>query len=348
MIYVNKTKISESDFVILLEKTKEIIYHDFKKKGVPKEINGVNFEGVVFNTMIEASLGTDFEGYIEQTGLHAFPDIIARKFFGLEVKMTIGDKWVSTGNSVLETTRIEDVQTIYMFFGKFGSGFEVKYRKYQECLYEVGVTHSPRYKIDMDLPSGKSIFDKIGIEYNIFRNDENSIKRLKDYYRKQLKDGEELWWIDSTSEEKSVSPVIKSLKLLDEKTKENFINEVYVLFPEIFGNSSVKFERAAAYLITGYNAVSSNLRDSFTAGGKVDLKINSKTLKVPQIFKRFSMRATEIKMLLNSIPREKLAYYWGIEVSSDPIMQWKTKAIEYTQKANPDLHHSDIELIFEM
>ena len=255
---------------------------------------------------------------------------MARKLYGVEVKMTIGDKWVSTGNSVLESTRIQGVETIYMFFGKFGKDFGVKYRKYQECLYEVGVTHSPRYKIDMDLDLGKSIFDKLGVDYNDFRKETNPIKRLKAYYRSLLKEGQELWWIDSVSEQQSVSPIIQSLARLDANVRDKFINECFVLFPEIFGNSRVKFERAAAYLITNYNSVSASLRDNFTAGGKAFILVKSKKVVVPQMIFRFYHSAKEIEKTLYEIPLEKLSYYWGIKVSKrDNLLHKWFELLEY-------------------
>lgn len=335
MIYVNKTEVSESDFVSLLGKTKINVESEFKKNGTPKNISGVDFENIIYSKMVDSAVNSGFEGFIEQTSVHAFPDIVAKKLYGVEVKMTIGDKWISTGNSVLETTRIEDIKTIFMFFGKFGNNFEIRYRKYQECLYEVGVTHSPRYKIDMELEKGKSIFNKIGIEYDVFRKDPNAIKQLKEYYRKQLKDGEELWWIDSLAgaEETSVSPVIKSLKLLDKNTKEKFINEVFVLFPEIFGSSTVKFERAAAYLITEYNAVSSNLRDAFTAGGQVNIKIKSKNKKVSKLLYKLSLRAPQIKVTIQNISKDRLSYYWNKKITGDPLIEWKKLVTEHSKDA---------------
>lgn len=318
MIFVNKDDVTENDFVTLLENTKSEINTDFSSRGIPKGINGVGFEGVVYNEMVKASANTNFDGHIEQTGIQTFPDIIARKLYGVEVKMTTSDKWVSTGNSVLETTRKEDVETIYMFFGKFGKSYEAKYRKYQDCLCEVGVTHSPRYKIDMNLPTGSSIFDKIGVPYDVFRKEEQPIKRLKEHYRKQLKAGQELWWIDTT-DESSVSPVIQSFRLLDEAIKEHFLIECMILFPEIFGTSNLKFERAAAYLITNYNAVSSNLRDSFTAGGQVVIG----SQKVPQILHKLFLYAKNIEKLINEISEEKLAYYWNKEVKTEPLKIWQ-------------------------
>ncbi len=322
MIFVNQDRVSEDSFVSLLEATKVNIDNSFAKN-IPNGINGIGFESVVYNEMLHASKHTDFHGHIEQTGLLSFPDIVARKLYGVEVKMTIGDKWVSTGNSVLETTRIDSVETIYMFFGKFGKSFEARYRKYQDCLSDVGVTHSPRYKIDMNLADGNSIFHKIGVPYDEFRKEAAPIQRLKNYYRERLKKGEELWWIDPTAEETTVSPIIKPFRLLSEELKNEYISKCMILFPEIFGKSRTKFERAAGYLIANYNAVSSNLRDNFTSGGKMQINIDGKPQLVERILYNLFLRSTDIADTINTIPHSELAYYWDTEINNEPIIIWQ-------------------------
>jgi len=321
MIYVEKPNTKEKDFVSLLEKSKGLLLVFLKNK---KNISPTHFETIVYERMNVAAKGTNFEGKVKQTGPHAFPDIVANKFFGVEVKMTLSDHWTSTGNSVLESSRVKDVERIYIMFGKFGGKFDIKYRLYQECLPEVSVTHSPRYRIKMDLPAGKSIFDKIGIEYDKLRKDANSIGRIKDFYRKQLKEGEELWWIDQDSDDKSVSPIIKPFRSLSDKEKENFIIEAMILFPEMFGNSNTKFERAAAYLIAEYNAVSANLRDLFTAGGQVKLKIGGKNVVVPQLAHRLRFRAKAIKKKIIEMDAERIVFYWRVKkLEKNRLNQWK-------------------------
>lgn len=321
MIYIEKPSAKERDFIALLEKSRKNLLVFL---GGKKNISPIHFESIVFEHMREAAKGTTFEGKVKQTGTHAFPDIIANKYFGVEVKMTIGDYWTSTGNSVLETSRIEDVERIYIMFGKFGGKLDIRYRLYQECLPEVSVTHSPRYRINMDLPLGKSIFDKIGVDYDTLRKDENSIQKIKDYYRAQLKDGEELWWIDQDRDDKAVSPIIKPFRSLSEKERESFTVEAMILFPEMFGNSTTKFERAAAYLIAEYNAVSANLRDLFTAGGQVRLRVKGKSVLVPQLAYRLYSRSKAIKYKIEKMDSKTLTYYWRRDkLAKDRLKQWK-------------------------
>lgn len=320
MIYINKGEVNENDFIDLLGKTRQNLLGLLNKK----QISPFEFEDGVYVQMGEAAKGTVFHGTVERTGPHGFPDIIAHRFFGVEVKMTIKDQWTSTGNSVLETLRAEDVDRIYIMFGKFGGKPDIRYRLYHECLPEVSVTHSPRYKINMDLELGKSIFDKIGVDYDTLRSDPNPIQKIKDYYRKQLKDGEELWWIDQDAEERSVSPIIRPFRSLKSVEQNNFILESMILFPGIFGNSNTKYERAAAYLIAEYNAVSASFRDLFTAGGQKKIKIEGKSILVPKVAYNLHAMAALIVDKIKTISDTKLSYYWRTEkIERDRVAQWK-------------------------
>lgn len=133
-----------------------------------------------------------------------------------------------------------------------------------------------------------------------------------------------MWWIDQDNDDKAVSPIIKPYRNLSDKEKENFIVEAMILFPEMFGNSNTKFERAAAYLIAEYNAVSANLRDLFTAGGQVKLKIKGKSVMTPQLAFRLRFRAKAIEKKIKEMDAEKLLFYWRVKkLEKDRLRQWK-------------------------
>ncbi len=333
MIYIKRHDVEEKDFVALLEATKQSLLDSLRKD--KKEISFSSFETLVFEHMVKKATGTGFEGTVAQTSTYAFPDIVANKFFGVEVKHTIKDHWNSTDNSVLESNRIDEAERIYMLFGKFGGTIDIRYRLYQDCLVEVSVTHSPRYRIDMALANGKSIFDKIGVDYDTLRRQKNSINTIKDYYRKQLKDGEELWWIDQDSDDKAVSPIIKPFRNLTREEKDNFIAECFILFPEMFGKSTAKFERAAAYLIAAYNAVSANLRDTFTAGGQIEIKVKGKKIILPQIYSNLVTNAKNIEQRIKQLDSKTLKYYWRVKkVETNKLQQWK-KLLDKHAKLDP-------------
>lgn len=334
MIFVDNHEVTDRDFVGLLEDTKALCVGKVSNERIQK-MSGVEFEDLTYAMMCEAAKRTVFDGDVVQTGPQTFPDIIAKKLFGAEVKTTTENKWVSTGNSVLETTRVPGVERIYLFFGKFGGNFDVKYRLYEECLFEIGVTHSPRYKINMELAGGQSIFDKMGVPYDSLRQDQNSIQTIKHYYRGLLKEGEELWWIDSSGDA-TVSPIIRSFGEFSEAEKSKFITEAMILFPEIFGSSTLKFERLASYLVTNYNAVSSNLRDTFTAGGRERLNVNGQSVEVSKILYHLHAHAQSISNVISSIEPSKLAYFWRVEeIENDKLAQWLRRLDQFAAKETP-------------
>lgn len=101
-----------------------------------------------------------------------FPDIIAEKYYGIEVKMTKKDHWTSVGGSIVESTRDKYVEDIYVLFAKMGGLYpEFLCRPYQEVMSDITVTHSPRYLIDMKLDKGRTIFDKMNLSYDELRTD---------------------------------------------------------------------------------------------------------------------------------------------------------------------------------
>src|SRR3989338_593358 len=318
MIYAEKKNANEERFIELLEKSQNLLVSRLRENN---NISALDFEELVCEKMQEASVGTEFEGTIKQTGAHAFPDIVANGYFGVEVKITTKDHWTSTGNSVLETSRIEEVERIFIMFGKLGGEPDVRYRLYQECLPEISVTHSPRYKINMDLQTGKSIFDKMGVDYNELRTSEDTIQQIKSYYRERLKDGEGLWWIDEESE--SPSPIIKQFRTLEPEDKERFKVDCMILFPELFKNRA-NYERAATYMITEFGAVSTSLRDAFSAGGQQEVVVAKEKRNVSQMLSQLHDYAPKIASRINDIDEELLKFYWQVpSIGTNKIEQWK-------------------------
>lgn len=93
------------------------------------------------------------------------------------------------GGSVAEGTRVEDVESHIYLIWEIHKPVEFRTRRYEECLCDIAVTHSPRYKIDMELPIGETIFDKMGISYDEMRRLENPIDPVVKYFRSILKTG---------------------------------------------------------------------------------------------------------------------------------------------------------------
>lgn len=90
--------------------------------------------------------------YYELVSGHVFPDIILHECnYGVEIKSTQKDAWTSTGSSIVESSRSEKANRIYLLFGKLGGEPEFRCKPYQQCLSNIAVTHAPRYLIDMNL-----------------------------------------------------------------------------------------------------------------------------------------------------------------------------------------------------
>ncbi len=260
--------------------------------------------------MTEKAIGTPFEDSIELISGQKFPDIIAKRLFGVEVKTTKQNHWITTGNSVLESTRIEGIERIYMLFGKMIDPIEFKCRPYEDCLSDVVVTHSPRYLINMNLSEGETIFDRLKLPYDALRNLQNPIKPITDYYRQFLKSGEEVWWLDQ-EESKGTGLIIRLWNNLSMGEKKQYMLKSMILFPEIFSNRPDKFNRLAVWLVNSEGIVCPNIRDVFTAGGRGTIEWRGKYYaRVPQIFIRLSNSINEIQTLLNCTELGVLEKYW--------------------------------------
>ena len=198
MLISSNKDVENKDFENLIDLTTNILKENsIKQNDRYLKLLGDKLEDEVYEVMCSCAQNTPFEGTIELVSGQKFPDIIANNYYGVEVKSTKQNHWRTTGNSVLESTRVIDIQRIYMLFGKIYNPIEFKCRLYQDCLYDVIVTHSPRYVIDMDLTLGNTIFDKVGIDYDNIRLSSNPIKPFKEYYRNKLSEGQELWWLDN-------------------------------------------------------------------------------------------------------------------------------------------------------
>lgn len=338
---------NKSEFDALLIATlQELNAHAKNPSKKIETLLGRNLEPYVKDLMAELAMGTAFENSIELIGGQKFPDIVVKKYYGVEVKTTTQNHWKTTGNSVLEGTRVEDVERIFMLFAKMASPIEFRCRPYEEVLSEIVVTHSPRYLIDMDLEVGKTIFDKINMPYDTLRKKENPIRPIVDYYKSILKPGEELWWMDVENNSKPSNIVIRIWNNLSLKEKQELKNRAMVFFPELFGNSNDKFSRLAIWLVTREAVVCPNVRDLFSAGGKNDYQIGKEVLtKVPRIFINLFENLPTIVETITQTPAFELSGYWETVTSeNNKLIDWIDLVAKHANKIK-DAKHLDIKQI---
>ena len=316
MIISENTKPALPKFAALMERT-DVELNEIARQDTKHFVGhgGKALEQDIYDVLTDCAKGTDFEGSIQLVSGAHFPDIVAHKYYGVEVKSTEKDAWTSIGSSILESTRIPDVERIYLTFGKLGGKTaEFKSRPYEEVMADISVTHYPRYRIDMRLEKGKTIFDKMQIEYDALRKLDDPVAPVSEYYASQLKPGEKLWWARPDS-----PPIIRFWTNLDAEYKKELMVIGFILFPEVLNG---EYNNFSMWLVTEKGIINPNVRDTFSAGGKVDLKINGSIMKLPAVYSRLHKYREMFWDKIDNIKHEVLENYWEEELYGDRKEQW--------------------------
>ncbi len=234
-----------------------------------------------------------------------FPDIIAENYYGIEVKSTKSNHWTSTGSSIVESTRDVNVEDIYMLFGKMGGTIpEFRCRPYEDVLYDIAVTHSPRYLINMELKKNETIFAKMGTTYNELRKSPKAIDKVRKYYKNKAKENhkqEMPWWITSENSDNTHYFNIRLWNSISAEEKKLLIAICMILFPEALNpkQSPTKYNQTSLWLCSYQQIVNPNIRDMYSAGGKIT-QVNEIPLNkpIPQIFNKIVLFSDLIKQML--------------------------------------------------
>ena len=325
-VYNKNKQIALQEFDLFMNKTNTYMNKLAQDTNYYVGCDSKQLEKEVLSAMKEQCKGTSFlPDDIQLVSGQRFPDIIASNF-GVEVKSTKENKWVSTGSSIVESTRIEDVNHIYMLFGKLGGKpIEFKCKPYYNCLYDIAVTHSPRYLIDMEITQERTIFSKMGIEYDKFRLSEDPISTVRSYYLEKIKKEKRMampWWIGS---ETVTSPTLRlwSGRSLDQEKQNIYKAQLLILFPTEICNSN--YDRATLWLCIRHSIINTHFRDLFTAGGQVQIEncccpaIIKRILRVAPIVKQILLEESLLFDIKDNNPdlfyaKDKYAY-WVLQVS---------------------------------
>ena len=328
MIISENSKPKLEEFRDLMRNTDLLLNSDAKDKEVYySKRNGTELEIDVFEALNETAKGTRFENTIQLVSGASFPDIVANKYYGVEVKSTNKNHWHSVGSSILESTRDQDVERIFLTFGKLGSPVEFRSRPYEECLSGISVTHYPRYQIDMTLKTGETIFDKMGISYDELRKMENPVAPVSKYYRSILKPGESLWWATGDNVENTiVPPMVRLWSALSRDAKMHYTLKGYALFPETLSTArdQKKYQRFALWLATECGIINTCIRDSFSAGGQVEIStVYGKFENMPAAYGRVDKNKELIIETILSSSEDILKEYWGVDaIKENRLLQW--------------------------
>lgn len=346
IIAIRKKNISQAHeaFVSLMGKTEAIL--NTEAKGSPEKYRKMDAKGLescAFETIKSACSNTPFDANeVQLISGQRFPDIVANTYYGIEVKSTKENKWISTGSSIVETTRVEHVDDIYMLFGKLGGNPEFKCRPYQDVLYDIAVTHSPRYLINMEIGESDTIFAKMGTTYDDFRLSEDSIAIARKYYREkalQQHKQEMPWWISSNNIEQPHSFNVKLWNSLNTNEKRELRTKCMILFPEVLSpkQSPDKYNNSSLWLCSCCQVVNPNIRDSFSAGGKITHVNGHKLQKTAsQVFNVIVEHSNDVRRLLKNPSAD---FYQMIKEynprllsGSDPYKEWLKICIEIADK----------------
>lgn len=163
------------------------------KTGKSPKLTGAEFEDLVYDELIKVGFSDEQIQHSSQK----FPDFIITdengEMIGLEVKKTDNSKWEVVGGSIFESLR-NDIDETYVMMAKLGgTDPEVRIRKYEECIKDLKVTHSPRFSAATMIISqfGLSIAALYGVEVSgtFFRQAERLNYRIKEYMYLPLWEG---------------------------------------------------------------------------------------------------------------------------------------------------------------
>lgn len=337
-------------FSDLMLKTKEILNEDAKRNpSMYKSFSSTELEECSLEKIKLACDSTPFDASeVKLISGQRFPDIIAEKYYGIEVKKTKQNHWTSVGSSIVESTRDKYVEDIYVLFAKMGGKYpEFLCRPYQEVMCDIAVTHSPRYLIDMKLEAGETIFDKMDVSYDEFRKDPRSIDKVRNYYRQKAVDNNKLempWWVTSENSEDEKPFNVSLWNNLSADEKRRLRAMCMILFPEAMNpkGGQKKYNQTTLWLCSYKQIVMPNIRDLYTAGGKIT-SINGKRLDIalPQVFNQILVFSDLIKKMLENPSSELIMLiqdYNPVLLSGDNMWEeWIKICSNYAKLYDVDL-----------
>lgn len=251
------------------------------------------------------------------------------------------------GNSVFESITSTNYENIYLLFGSKEPDADhilVKYEEYWKVTSDISVTHSPRFKINMN--TSQSVFNSLK-EYNSLR-DKTELQKVEfiQNYLKNHTNGVK-WFISPTSINENIKPT--SLNSLSPEI-QNFIKaQVLILYPQdLISSSRANYARAHEFIITAHFYYSSSFRDFFSAGGKWIVK----DVEFPKTVETFYSLKNDILNTINEANSDfqNLAYQsWEtigtqLQLSRNSFLDDYKTVIDFIGQANfsTELSSADI------
>jgi len=379
-IITNDREMNYSTFMQLMAATEKALNEQIRDNHSMFESNikASDVEEMVCKTVNECATNNALNVQFNRISGNKFPDLaLAGGRFGIEVKSRC-NSWETLGNSVLESTRLEGIEKIYVAYLNYGSNPEFKLKPYGATLNDIVVTHMPRYKIKMDMAKEddtickkivesndelkkalENNFKKIDLNesqsgdlfYDVLRKDgmlnENSaeskiVRNVIDYFREEnKKTGKNLWWASTEIDgiEESAPVYLQSWAEMSKEDKEGYKIRLFTLYPKVLGSH---YKEASLWLVRkGIGC--HNLRDQFTAGGK---KLIGDELYPAVLFRAYNYKE-KIKEEISRLSDDELKEAWQCkEIEDNRYLQWAGLASYYYTKQNKN--HKEYKKIFKL
>jgi hypothetical protein len=272
----------------------------------------------------------------------AFPDIAFSRY-GVEVKFSEKDTWRSIANSVFEGSRNEEVEAIFVVFGKMGGIPEVRWNRYEDCIIHVRTSHVPRF--ELEIGATNNLFSQLSTTYDEFRrlNIHDRMEKIRKYARSRLKAGERLWWLEDADKSPHSLPLqVRIYTALSPEEKRRLRAQASLLCPEIVKPSHAKhkYDNATLFLLTYHGVLCNQARDLFTAGSVGQPKSDSPNSSIRlYILHALKDIETEMRMQADLLDDQLYVEYWGRSVPPDQrITEWLKQADQYAEGWLPSDH----------
>lgn len=259
-----------------------------------KKMTGTDFENIVYDSLLEAG----FEKNEISHRVQKFPDFILADLedgdkIGLEVKKTDATKWEVIGGSIYESLKNE-IEDTYVLMAKLGgSNPEVRLRRYEECIADLKVTHSPRFYLNLDLKEGEDFLTKNDAKDLLELTGDELNKKI----RKLLRTQKSTWWSEGET---------TAFADLSQEEKGIYLNEGIALFPEVFKGDYSKF---TPWLVYSCFVWCGNVRDIFSAGG--NKYVEELHIYVSAIMYRTLQNIESIMQRIVDMTYEEQTKFWG-------------------------------------
>lgn len=321
------------EYMKRLQNVAQSVEKDIQKKSETmdlKKMRGTEFEDIVYEALKE----NDFKPEQITHSTQKFPDFIIEDLetgekIGIEVKKTNEAKWEVQGGSVFESLKNE-VEDTYILMGKFGGDKpEARLRKYEECLQDLRVTHSPRFYINLDLPEGEDYLTKKEAKDLLTLSGDELNRKI----RKLLRTNNSTWW----SEDETTA-----WDVLSRDEKDIYLNEGISLFPEIFKGDYSNF---TPWLVYSCLVWCGHVRDIFSAGG---IKyIEDEDMFVSAVMNRAIENKDVIVERINDMTEAEIYKFWKVKkIEEDRISQWIDLVCSYLKLSNDLLNKNKTLKVF--